>query len=218
MVQEIPTAEAIQTEIAEAQKAYEAAIKVAAKSRKAAEAAVGNVAFEDLAELFEQVKFDEAGVSRCKSALTVAEGKLEFEAVRERWNAQEALRTNITTAFDEVMTVFHNELVAAGVETITFTGGDETIVKFVGEGVVKPPSAGRTRKGSGNGNGTRVSHGAIRINDTGEEFRSINAAYNTLRSRTDESLAYAKPSPVNTASATRWLDGHGFSFTGIATA
>ena len=214
MVKEIPTAEAIQTEIAEAQKACEAAMKVAAKSRKAAEAAVGNVAFEDLAELFEQVKFDEAAVSRCESALVVAQGKLEFEAVRERWNTQEALRVNITRAFNDVLAVLHNELVAAGVETITFTGGDETVLKFAGEGVVKPPSAGRTRKAATNGNGSR-GHGAIRIDSTGEEFRSRNAAYNTLRTRVD---GKAPGSPANTDSTTRWLNANGFAFTEVATA
>jgi hypothetical protein len=178
--EDYPSAEAIATEIQEA----EASVATAQKAHRDAVKALERDDKSDMTrivELVDTMKAAEAQVSRSEAVLSVAKRKLEFESRRETFNAQRAFRELVSGTIDastlEAITSQRPEGVSGAVITLDFDNPENNSCKLTGDGVVKPPSARKSSTATSNGNGVGRSKNVFTVNGTDYTSRELVEAF-----------------------------------------
>jgi len=207
MVQDTePTKAELEAEAHEHANKVKAAEKAHVTAMKQFESSVGLVAPEQLLELgraVDKAKTEAEQAAKLHKRATERVANFEVEAKKDERNsliARDVEEARGATDFAAYRAVGVEKLVL----TIDMT--EETVsAKPSGPGIrTSTPRAPR----SSNGGGGFQSRGAIQLDSTGEEFKSVNRAYMEKRAEKDGQ----EPAPANTASATRWLEANVGSF------
>jgi len=209
-----PTMEQLEEDLAEERAAWDERTKTHKTALKAFEAAKTTATTEELIELATAVKLAAGNVANSESRIAKCNRAIEgFEFAQKQGERNEAIAGTVQLLRDDVAAQLFPEL---GVTKLVFTvefpedGSEPTVAcKPTGPGVGVQRVA--RVSGSGGSNGFK-SAGAVTVEGT--EYRSLNAAYMTLRAAKD-GIPVEDIAAANSESAMRWLTKQGYS---VATA